>query len=54
MPGYLARPGEFEKIITALDVEADTKSASEYMASSLSEAKELITGEDNFSSEWRI
>jgi Zn-finger nucleic acid-binding protein len=45
--------GEFEKIIAALDVDADTKSASEYMASSLSEAKELITGEEKFSSEWR-
>lgn len=45
--------GEFEKIIAALDAEADSKSAAEYISTSLSEAKELVTGEEKFSSEWR-
>lgn len=45
--------GEFEALIDALTHELLTKSFSEYVKSSLEEAKELITGPESFLSEWK-
>jgi Zn-finger nucleic acid-binding protein len=45
--------GEFKKIIENLTNELLTKSFSEYVISSLEEAKEIITGNESFVSEWK-
>lgn len=45
--------GEFEKIIDSLAEELLTKSSLEYLKTTLSEAKEIITGPEGFISEWR-
>lgn len=45
--------GEFKKIIEALTEELETKSVSEYLKSSIEEAKEIITGSESFISEWK-
>ncbi|HUW57713.1 MAG TPA: zf-TFIIB domain-containing protein [Planctomycetota bacterium] len=45
--------GEFEKIIGALNEEANTKSLSGYIVASLEEAAEVITGPESFFSEWK-
>jgi Zn-finger nucleic acid-binding protein len=45
--------GEFEKIIHSMEQQVDAMSASAYVKESLTEAKELVTGEDSFSSEWK-
>lgn len=45
--------GEFQAIIDALKHEVSSKSASEYVSSSLDEASELITGGEGFFSEWK-
>jgi Zn-finger nucleic acid-binding protein len=45
--------GEFKKIIDALTNELHTKSFSEYITSSIEEAKEIITGPESFLSEWK-
>jgi Zn-finger nucleic acid-binding protein len=44
--------GEFERIIRALEKEANSMDASDYARASLEEAKELITGNEGLSSEW--
>jgi Zn-finger nucleic acid-binding protein len=45
--------GEFGKIIDALTDELGTKSVSDYIKSSLEEAKEIITGPEGLVSEWK-
>jgi Zn-finger nucleic acid-binding protein len=45
--------GEFKNIIEALTNELETKSFSEYVKSSIEEAKEIITGPEPFLSEWK-
>ncbi len=45
--------GEFKKIVESLTNELHTKSFSEYIASSIDEAKEIITGPESFISEWK-
>ena len=45
--------GEFEKIIRSLEQQLDAMTTSDYVQESLTEAKELVTGEDSFSSEWK-
>lgn len=45
--------GEFEKIIESLQKELVSKSAPDYLRASLQEAKELVTGEEGFASEWK-
>ena len=45
--------GEFQAIIELLSEELLTKSFSEYIKSSLQEAKEIFTGPEGFISEWR-
>jgi Zn-finger nucleic acid-binding protein len=45
--------GEFQAIIEALKAEVSSKSVSDYVASSLDEAGELITGEEGLFSEWK-
>ena len=44
---------EFKKIIASLELELQTKSFSEYLTSSLQEAKEIISGPESISSEWK-
>jgi Zn-finger nucleic acid-binding protein len=44
---------EFKKIIEALANELYSKSFSEYVTSSIEEAKEIITGPESFVSEWK-
>lgn len=44
--------GEFQAIITALEAEVSSKSASGYVASSLRAAADLIIGDEDFVSEW--
>jgi len=45
--------GEFEAILSALETEIVTKDASEYLAASLKEARELFAGDEGFVSEWK-
>lgn len=45
--------GEFPKIIESLEDELSNKSLSDYYHDSIEEAKEVITGEKSFSSEWK-
>ncbi len=45
--------GEFEKIVQALDDELTSMSASEYLSASLTEAREVVTTPEKFTSEWR-
>lgn len=45
--------GELEKIIQSLENELEEMDTSEYIRASLGEAKELVTGKESFSSEWR-
>jgi Zn-finger nucleic acid-binding protein len=45
--------GEFRKVIDALTEELLTKSPKEYIRASLEEAKEVVTGPENFISEWK-
>jgi Zn-finger nucleic acid-binding protein len=45
--------GEFGKIINVLTDELETKSVSDYIKSSLEEAKEIITGPEGLVSEWK-
>lgn len=45
--------GEFQAIIEALKAEVSSKTASDYVAASLDEAAELITGDEGFISEWK-
>jgi len=51
--GTWLQKGEFSKIIEALHVELSSKSFSEYVTSSLQEAKEIVTGPESFLSEWK-
>jgi hypothetical protein len=44
--------GEFDDIIRALDMEVNTKSVPDYIVASLEEAKEIVTGDEGFVSEW--
>lgn len=45
--------GEFEKIIDSLQHELITMSLPEYIAASLEEAKEIISGDEGFVHEWK-
>ncbi len=45
--------GEFKKIIDALNNELLEKKLSEYIKASVEEAKEIITGPEGFTSEWK-
>ena len=45
--------GEFPKIIESLENELSSKTFSEYFHDSVEEAKELVTGDKPFSSEWK-
>jgi len=45
--------GEFENIISALEAEAYSRSADDYVKQTLEEAKEIVTGPDSFVSEWK-
>ena len=45
--------GEFKKIIEALTEELLTKSFSDYIKASIEEAKEIVTGQESFLSEWK-
>lgn len=45
--------GEFKKIIEALEEEVLSKSFSNYFSATLREAKEIISGPENFISEWK-
>ena len=45
--------GEFNKIIEVLTNELLTKTFSEYIKTSISEAKEIVTGPETFLSEWK-
>lgn len=45
--------GEFEKVIQSLEKQLDAMSASDYVRESVTEARELVSGEESFSSEWK-
>jgi Zn-finger nucleic acid-binding protein len=45
--------GEFDKIVTCLHEELETKTASDYVRESLEEAKEVFTGREGLASEWK-
>lgn len=45
--------GEFERIIAALEQEVNSKSFSEYLKASLSEAREILDGPEPIHSEWK-
>lgn len=45
--------GEFDAIIAAFDKEIVTKDVSDYVASSIEEAKEIFVGDKGFVSEWK-
>jgi Zn-finger nucleic acid-binding protein len=45
--------GELQKIVDDLSTELNTMSASEYLSVSLEEAREIITGQESFMSEWK-
>jgi Zn-finger nucleic acid-binding protein len=45
--------GEFQAIIEALEKEIVSKNISDYIAASLEEAKEIVTGDEGFISEWK-
>lgn len=45
--------GEFQAILGALESEVNTKSLSGYVSASLSEAMEIITGDEGFISDWK-
>ncbi|NIV43224.1 MAG: hypothetical protein GWN11_12635 [Candidatus Dadabacteria bacterium] len=51
--GTWLQKGEFSKIIEALHDELSSKSFSEYVTSSVQEAKEIVTGPESFLSEWK-
>jgi len=51
--GTWLEKGEFKKIIEALTNEVYSKSFSDYVTSSIEEAKEIITGPESFVSEWK-
>ena len=51
--GTWLEKGEFKKIIEALTNEMYSKSFSEYVTSSIEEAKEILTGPESFVSEWK-
>jgi Zn-finger nucleic acid-binding protein len=51
--GTWLEKGEFKKIIVALTNEVYSKSFSDYVTSSIEEAKEIITGPESFVSEWK-
>jgi Zn-finger nucleic acid-binding protein len=44
---------EFRKMVSALEEELDRMSASDYLAESLKEAREIISGEENLASQWK-
>jgi Zn-finger nucleic acid-binding protein len=45
--------GEFQAIIEALEKEIVEKNISDYVTASLEEAKEIVTGDEGFISEWK-
>lgn len=45
--------GEFERLVEALEQEAETKTAPEYLRASLQEAREVISRPERAASEWR-
>ena len=45
--------GEFARVIDALETELTTKTFSDYVKASVSEANELVTGPESTLSEWR-
>ena len=45
--------GEFQAIVQALNTEAESKSASDYVTASLKEALEILTGDEGSISEWK-
>jgi Zn-finger nucleic acid-binding protein len=45
--------GQFEKIVTCLHEELESKTASDYVRESLAEAKEVFTGREGLASEWK-
>jgi Zn-finger nucleic acid-binding protein len=45
--------GEFQAIIEALNKEIMSKNISDYFTASLEEAKEIVTGDEGFISEWK-
>lgn len=45
--------GEFQAIIEALENELTSKDVSDYVSASLEEAKEIIVGDEGFTSEWK-
>ncbi len=51
--GVWLHKGEFEAILAALHEEALSKTLPEYVAASLQQARELITGQEGFISEWK-
>jgi Zn-finger nucleic acid-binding protein len=51
--GIWLEKGEFKKIVDTLTEELLTKSFSEYIKASLTEAKEILTGPESFLSEWK-
>jgi Zn-finger nucleic acid-binding protein len=51
--GIWLDPGEFEKIIAALEEELKGKDIPEYISASLNEAKEILAGPESVISEWR-
>ena len=44
---------EFRKIVSTLEGELDQLSASDYLVESLKEAREIISGEENLTSQWK-
>ena len=45
--------GEFQAIVKALNTEAESKNASDYVTASLAEALEILTGDEGIISEWK-
>jgi hypothetical protein len=51
--GVWLDPGEFEKIIGALEAELVSKEVPEFISASLQEAREILSGPESVFSEWR-
>ncbi|MFN8389229.1 MAG: zf-TFIIB domain-containing protein [Bdellovibrionota bacterium] len=45
--------GKFAQLVDTLEKEVNSKSLGEYFSAALEEAKELVTGKESFSAEWR-
>jgi hypothetical protein len=45
--------GEFEQIINALEQQVSSMTANEYAKAAIGEARELLTGHESLTSEWR-